>query len=434
MLAATLARAATRLLVAVAARAATALCLVALAAAPSAADEATERPAVVEELPLLERAHLTGEWGGVRQRLAEDGFVPYALYTGSMWSNVGGGIRTGTEFNGYLDTGFGLALGDQGMWEGLKLQASLHWFQGRSPSTELVGVNLSQAVNPWEASNAIRVFDLYLAQQIGDHVTIRAGQLAIDSFFMISKYASMLLNAAFGDLPSQNLNLDVPVYPVAGPGILTTLKLDDGVTGHLGVFTADTPDDTSGFHGLDWKLGNNAGYAAMLEVKYAASPAGLPGIYTLGGYVAAAHAQFGSDEALETKWSGWVMVDQALLVDVQGQPTVGGFARFSYTPDDDRNVITYYADAGLNVFGPIPGRADDVLAVGGSVMRFTEAYIDSAEGPGAGTPAGEAVLELGYQIAATPWLVVQPDLQYVIDPEFADRDATVLGVEMVVTF
>ena len=45
------------------------------------------------------------------------------------------------------------------------------------------------------------------------------------------------------------------------------------------------------------------------------------------------------------------------------------------------------------------------------------------------------MLELTYQIAATPWLAVQPDLQYVIDPVAAGaEDATVVGLQMVVTF
>jgi porin len=410
------------------------LVAVVLAASPSAADDAEERPSVLEDGPLLERPHLTGGWGGLRQRLADAGFVPYLQYTGSMWSNVGGGIRTGTEFDGYLDTGFGLDLNTIGLWDGLKMQASLHWFQGREPSAELVGVNLSQAVNPWEASNAIRVFDLYLSQKIGDAVTLRAGQLAVDSFFMISKYAGMLLNAAFGDLPSQNLNLDVPVYPVAGPGIYASAKLGDDFTGRLGLFSADTPEDRAGFHGLDWKLGHDAGWATLFELAYKARPAALPGTYTLGGYAAAAHAQFGNDDPLVGKWSFWLMVDQALAVDAKGDPSVGGFVQFSYTPDEDRNVVSYYAGAGLNVFGPIPGRDDDVLAFGGSVMGFTDAFLESAEGPGPGASSSETVLEIGYQITATQWLVVQPDLQYVIDPQFAEHDATVLGVEMVLTF
>lgn len=401
----------------------------ALGVACARGDDATEQPS------LLERDQLSGDWGGSREDLKAYGIVPYLLYTGSMWSNVDGGIRTGTEFDGYLDFGFGLDLGTLGLWDGLKLQASWHWFQGRSPSTELVGVNLSQAVNPWEASNAFRFFNLYLSQSFGDQAELRIGQMAVDSDFMVSRYAATMLNAAFGDLPSQNLNLDVPVYPIAGPGIYATGPLGSALIGRLGFYTADTPPDTAGNHGLEWKLGNNAGYAAFAELSLNASPAALPGAYTLGGYFASVRQPaLDGRGTVHAQWMGWVMVDQALRVDEQGNPQVGVFARFSYAPNDERDVAEYYGDAGLNVFGAVPGRPKDVLGFAGTVLRFTDDFLANPPASTTLQAGGEAVLELSYQINATPWLVVQPDLQYVIDPVAADENATVIGLEMVLTF
>lgn len=395
-------------------------------AGPAAAQDATESPS------LLERERLTGDWEGLRPRLREHGFEPYLVYVGSMWSNVDGGIRTGTEFDGYMDLGFGLDLAKLGAWDGLRFQASWHWFQGRSPSEILVGVNVAQAVNPWEASNAFRFFDLYLSQSFGDDGVVRAGQLAVDSDFMVSRYAGTMLNAAFGDLPSQNVNLDAPVYPVAGPGVYATSAFGDGLAGRVGVYTADTAPDVSGNHGLEWRLGNNAGYALFAELTASAAPGGLPGAYTAGGYVASVRQEkLDRSGLVYLQWSGWIIVDQALLVNAKGDPQVGVFGRFSYSPEDGRDFVTVYADAGLNVFGPIRGRPDDVAGFAGSVARYSDAFIDSMAPPS----AGGAVLEVTYQIAVTKWLVVQPDLQYVIDPvEAGARNATVIGLQMELTF
>ena len=318
----------------------------------------------------------------------------------------------------------------------MHLQTSLHWFQGRSASAELVGVNVAQVVNGWEASTAFRVFDLYLAQRFGDGGVLRAGQLAVDSDFMVSRYAGTMLNGSFGDLPSQNANLDAPVYPVAGPGIFASSPLGSTLTGRLGLYTADTAPDTAGNHGFAWRLGNNAGYVAFAELTANAAPLALPGAYTVGGYVASVREPKLDDSGLVyTQWSGWLMVDQALRVDQKGEPVVGVFARLSYSPDDGRDLVSVYADAGINVVGPFASRPDDVLAFAGSVVRFTDAFLRTRPSD----PGGEAVLELSYQIAATPWLVVQPDLQYVIDPvateaAAAQPSATVLGLEVVVTF
>jgi porin len=400
------------------------IALVALATHAGAQD-ALEQPG------LLEQDKLSADWGGLRSRLIEHGLEPYLVYTGSMWSNLGGGIRTGTEFDGYLDVGFGLDLGKLGLWEGLELQASWHWFQGREPSRELVGVDLSQAVNPWEASNAIRFFDLYLSQRFGADGVVRAGQMAVDTDFMISRYAGVMLNAAFGDLPSQNLNLDVPVYPVAGPGVYVAGSFADGLAARFGAYTSDTPADVAGYRGLEWKLGNSAGYAFFAELSASASPAGLPGAYTVGGYFASVRQPsfHDPDDLVYAQWSGWLIADQALAVDDQGDPKVGSFARISYSPDDGRNVASIYADAGLIVYGAVPGRPDDALGFAGTVLRFTDDFRAST-----GEGSGEYVLEATYQIQVAPWLVVQPDLQYVIDPVFAADDATVAGLEVVVTF
>jgi porin len=395
-------------------------------AAPAFADEATESPSLLEQIVPGGRV---GDW---RRSLVDRGFTPYLVYTGSMWSNVSGGIRTGTEFDGYLDTGVGVDLATLGAWRGLALQASLHWFQGRQPSAVLVGVDVAQGVNPWEASNALRVFDLYLSQRFGDDGILRVGQMAVDSDFMQSRYAANMVNAAFGDLPSQSVNLDVPVYPVAGPGIYASSKLAESLTGRIGAYTADTAPDVSGNHGFEWRLGNNAGYALFAELTASASPGGLPTAVTVGGYGASVRQRkLVGDGLVYAKWSGWLIVDQALQVDDQGNPVVGVFARFSCSPEDGADVVTLYGDAGLNVFGLVRSRPADVLGLAGSVARYSDAFRESRQLPS----GGAAVLDLTYQIAATPGLVVQPDLQYVIDPIAAGaNDATVIGLEVVVTF
>jgi len=408
--------------------------IAALLAAGLATPRATAQDAIEQPL-VLDREHLTGDWAGWRTTLDDHGLEPYLVYTGSMWSNVAGGIRRGTEFDGYLDLGFGLDLGKLGAWGGLELQVSGHWFQGRKPSAELVGVNVAQAVNPWEAANAIRVFNLYLAQRFGTGGVVRIGQMAVDSDFMISRYGSTLLNSSFGDLPSQNANIDAPVYPLAAPGVYASSPLPGDLTGRIGFYTADAGDDVAANHGFGWQLGNDAGYVVFSELALQAAPCSLPGVYTVGGYYASVRAEkLVGTGLVYGQWSTWLMVDQALQVDASGDPVVGMFARFSYSPDDDRNAVGIYADAGLNVFGPVPGRPEDVLAFAGSVGRFTSSFRSTQQPPEGLGRGGEAVLELTYQLAATPWLAVQPDLQYVIDPFTAEDDATVIGLEMVVTF
>lgn len=415
------------------------LALVALLAAALLGDPGA---AIADDAP-PPAGQLTGDWNGLRPRLVASGLTPSLVYTGSMWSNVAGGIRTGTEFDGLLQLALTFDLGKLGLWRGLGFQSSANWFQGREPSEILVGVNVSQAVNGWEASNAIRAYELYLFQSFGDDGELQVGQLSVDGDFMASRYAGLFVNASFGDLPSQNLNLNTPTYPLAAPGVYLTSSLTSSlpsslvgdVVGRVAAYTADAGDDVASNHGFGWALGNNAGYAFFAELACGFAPAARPGQLTLGGYYASLTApKLDGTGVVHSLGSAWVMLDQALQVDTAGNPMVGVFARFSYSPPNGRAYAELYADAGLNVFGPIPGRPGDVLGLSGGVVRFTDDAIRAAASFDATPVGGEAVLELTYQIAATPWLVVQPDLQYVIDPVTTGRNATVIGLEVVTTF
>ena len=403
-------------------------CGSAVATAARADDAGADATALTDD-------HLTGGWGGQRKKLEDAGVEPSLVYTGGMWSNVHGGLRTGTEFLGYLDLGFSFDLAKLGAWPGLGFQASLHWYQGREPSQVLVGVSLAQAVDQYEAASTIRAYNLYFTQQIGADVQLEVGQMAVDTDFMVSRYGVMFVNASFGDLPSQNLNLDAPSYPVAAPGVYFKSALSESITSRLGLYTADAGPDVASNHGFDWQFGRNAGCTTFAEISLDATPGGLPGAYTVGGYYANIRKpQIDGTGFVYGQWSGWLMVDQALRVDAAGDPAVGVFARFSYTPADERSIVGVYGDAGINVFGPIAGRPKDVLGFAGSVLRLTPDVLRQDEAAGVVSSGGEAILELTYQIEATPWLVVQPDLQYVIDPLAADSDATVLGLQVVATF
>src|SRR5262249_30637480 len=116
-----------------------------------------------------------------------------------------------------------------------------------------------------------------------DRFVVQPGQIAADTDFMISRYGGLFLNAAFGDLPSQNLNLDAPVYPLAGPGVFLSGRPNEWLTSRFGAYTGDAGDDVAGNHGFGWRLGNNAGYTFFTEIAAAAPAGGPPGTDTPGG-------------------------------------------------------------------------------------------------------------------------------------------------------
>jgi porin len=97
------------------------------------------------------------------------------------------------------------------------------------------------------------------------------------------------------------------------------------------------------------------------------------------------------------------------------------FFRGGFAPSD-RNLISFYADAGFGIKGPLAGRADDTLTFGASYARISKdaAALDQDTVIINGSPypirSQEMIFELSYQVQIAPWWTLQPDLQYIVHP------------------
>ena len=87
----------------------------------------------------------------------------------------------------------------------------------------------------------------------------------------------------------------------------------------------------------------------------------------------------------------------------------------------DRNVIDFYLDAGLTYKG-IFGRKDDLFGIAFAYDRIAGPARaldrDTAAFTGTSYPvrSREMVVEITYQLQATPWCQLQPDFQYIVNP------------------
>jgi carbohydrate-selective porin OprB len=99
---------------------------------------------------------------------------------------------------------------------------------------------------------------------------------------------------------------------------------------------------------------------------------------------------------------------------------------FTFAPSD-RNTLPFYFYAGLVYHGLFPGRDSDVTAFGLAYGKFSDDL--------AGQDF-ETVLEWTHEFVITPWLSVQPDVQYIIKPSgmCTIPNALVLGVALAINF
>ena len=382
----------------------------------------------------LEREHATGDWNGARTRLHERGVDPFARYVSGVWGTAKGGLKKSARYEGYAEWGLDSDLEKGIGWTGGLFHAKWIWYHGGQPNEELIGASSAAGASNLEANRAVRFYTLYLQQTALDGaLRFKAGQLAADDDFFVSKWASEFANSSFSDFTLLGAGFDSPVYPVAAPGVYASANLHDRVSIQLGVYTADVGSDKSRNWGFNWEF--SAGAALFAEAALHARPFGLEATLTFGALVNTSDQENFEDGGRDRGLYGFYAVwDQTLLNDDEGEPHLGIFFRTLISPQSELATLRRLFQGGIVWRGPIPGRPDDVAGVAAAwveaqsdfrnVARQTEGLINDEQG----------IVEIMYRTQLTPWLSLQPNLQVIIDPALARSTALVLGLRATIDF
>ncbi|ATU74313.1 carbohydrate porin [Komagataeibacter xylinus] len=422
-----------------------------------------------QDTPSAAGGSLLGDMGGLRPWLARYGMTLGIQDVNELWGNATGGIASTSGDGRGAGTGasyIGVTMPD--------LTADLEKLMGLVGGTfnvsalQIRGRAITQdhladfnPISGFEADRSTRLFELWYQQSfLKDTLDIKIGQQDLDTEFLISDYASQYLNASFGWPmgPSANLYAGGPSWPLAAPAIRLRYRpggnytvmfaaSDDnpsgnrdsnvfGVTSNPADPTSQTMNDGSG---TQFNMGTGA--LLITEIQYALNPrsgdrpgavrhAGLPGVYKLGGYYDTARfpdyrynmqgqslgAYGGTPRWDRGNWLIYGIVDQLIWrPSPEGARALGVFVRATGN-SGDRNIISFAIDAGLNLKAPFAGRTNDTLGLGWGIGRATSGVRAYDRARGALVQGNENHFELTYQAQVTPWMVLQPDFQYVLDP------------------
>ncbi len=442
--------------------------------APVPGPTSAPSPATPPATGLFDQPNLLGDFGGARSDLAKRGISFGLQETSEVLGNPAGGVRQGVVYEGLTQASVGFDLGRLIGLDGGIINASAFQIHGRGLSGNDIG-NLNN-VSSVEATRGTKLFEWWYQQSFAGGVDVRIGQLAADQEFLLSQYSGGFLNStSFGwpELPSADVPAGGPIYPLATPGVrarwfatgaLTLLGgLYDGNPAGPGAGDPQARDGSGTLFRID------DGVFAIVEAQYAVNsgdhPHGLPGTYKIGawfvsqgtfsqrldntGMSLASPSSDGQARKLNGDASFYAMGDQ-LVYREPGTADQGAavFGRVMAAPGD-RNLVSFFADAGATYKGLIPGRDIDSIGLGVSVTRIGNAArrLDedtrSFSGLNAPIRGSEKVLELTYQCQAAPWLLVQPDAQCIfdvgagiLDPRQPGRvvgDALVLGLRLGIT-
>lgn len=416
------------------------------------------------------RNTLTGDWGGLRGQLAQEGVTVTLTYTGDLLSNVLGGIKRGTTYGGMVEPQVDLDLEKLLGWKGATFRASLLQIHGEPLSPGYLG-NL-MPVSEIEARTTIRLYNFWLQQQAwNDRLSVRVGLFTADEEFFVSDVSDVFVNSTFGweGWPGDELPGGGPAYPLPAPGIRLKATPAEGLTLLGAVFSGDVTGH-NGNNSLSFVppagtvISFSGGAFFIAEADYAVNHgkgAGLPATFKLGGWyhtsgrfadqrLAANGVSLASPLAAggplnhKGDWGAYGIMDHMLYREAGTQDQgLSMFARAAGSPGD-RNLIDFYGDTGLAYRGLLPDRPRDItgLAVAflhiGDSARELDRDIRFFTGDYAyPIRTHEIALEATYQAPLTPWLTMQPDMQaifnpggHVLNPDGRiRRDALVIGIQ-----
>ncbi|WP_340313622.1 carbohydrate porin [Rhizorhabdus argentea] len=427
--------------------------LVSPALAESPAAQSDDANAIIARQSVATPGTLTGEWGGLRSRLRDDGVDLTGGYVSESAWNVSGGQRNEVRETGQFTFGATVATDKLLGVAGGTFQATITYRRGKDLGAAAgLGV-LQQVQEVFGRGNTWRVTQFWYQQSFaGDLINLKFGRLTQGEDF--AAFTCELQNLSFCGSPPGNLAGDYWYnWPISQWGARLRIK-HDSLYAMVGAYEVNRhnldKDFTVGhFHGASGVLiPFEAGYTPQIGSR------GLPGAYRFGGWYNTANAD---DVALDINRGNRVVTGLAPLrrngrygffaqfrqqftgtveETPSGPRTSRGLVGFLNITQTDRKTTATDNQIAAGVFytGLIRSRPKDEFAL---AIARTNVNARSLLGftPGAPRPNAEYATELAYRIQAVSWLSVRPNVQYIVDPggfELA-KDVVVLGIKASLT-
>jgi porin len=365
----------------------------------------------------------------------QQGVTFAAEYTGEVFGNLTGGIKTGVTYEALLKVALQLDLGRIAGWNGATIYGSMFYPHGEGLTNRFTG-DFNRLSNI-DAYDSVRLFELWFQQKIGgDQFSLRIGQMSADVEFYQSASSNLFINSCFGTFPTIAFGTNLPVYPVGGIGARIDYRPNSNFALRAGLFDSDPGiQNLNDKHGTVFHLNPNAGLILIAEGVYQTKPTpancGIVGTYTLGGYYDS--RQFSGDfvhRAHSANGGFYAIADQIVY---RAEPYVDekssdrGLSIFSScaVAPGDRNPVSFYLDGGFDYIGLVPGRANDVIGV---AVSYTKIGDDVVRNSAVVHSGHETVIEASYRIQLNDHFYLQPDVQCILHPgAFGEHPNTLVG-------
>ena len=325
-------------------------------------------------------------------------FTFEASYTGDVVANTLGGIKKGTSYLGKGNIGILFETEKANFWKGGSFKIGIENTHGDSPSANLIGDYM--VASNIEAGNHTYLSELWYTQKI-EKITLQAGLMNLNATFAATDNASLLVNSAFGISPTISGNMHVPIFPMNGLGFVFSLDINDQLCLSAGVYDGQLTDWDKNPYNIRWHVDENE-FLGILEThsSYKLFPR-LSSDIKLGGYYRQNIAT--EMETFEKNYGIYLSYEQEILHTEKG-PNLDLFTQLGIAPAY-LNHNNIYLGFGCHTIRFWSTRPNDEASFGVAMAHFGNKQ------------KTETNLEVTYRFQFLHNIYLQPDLQYIINPE-----------------
>jgi porin len=403
--------------------------------------------------------HITGDWGGYRERLFASGIEVFGFYNSILNGNVSGGIHPGHAT--YVDDawlGFKFDLEKLVGWRGGLFVVSGINRNGDDLTKKYVGSIFStqQSVGGQRPF----LYQVYLQQKLLDgRLRAKVGRFAASDDFNASPlYGYSVNNGINGDIRNVLFDTRFSAYPFAVWAAALLYDPTPEFNAKFGIFQTSSRMFENDDNGLNWGIEGKDGYTAIFQFGWspkffkrpvfttaadakspdAVASKGMPGHYWIGFTYSQWNFYPRFAGGFEDHSYGfYVHADQMVYQESPGSDQgLTMFVASGYYPQTEISIVPFQVNIGLNYQGLFPCRDRDHTMLHFIYGDLSRDYALSVRKPGGHLADSEKVLEVAHRFQLTPWSYFQPDIQYVIDPGGTGdiSNALVIGAQMGFTF
>lgn len=399
-------------------------------------------PAVLQAQD-VDYAHdtLSGDWGGARQTLHDDGIDLNFGYVGEFAHNASGGLRQRDAYADQLHVGADFDFGKLWNWQGGSFHIAINQRNGDLLDNKAGLGTLFETQEIYGRGHVARLTQFFFEQKLWDNlVDVRVGRMVPGgggARFMAFDCEFQNLIAC-GSLPGYISN-GWYTSPIGQYGAVVTINPSPSWYVRVGALDSNARN-LENSQGL--KIQTPGGWKntmALGEIgwKSELGPQKLPGSFAVGGWHNNANypdlftdtrgrplafsADDGAQPMMDSSETGsYVMARQQVTRDDHG----GGLTLFGnlIQADSDTDYADQIAEVGALYNGPFASRPDDRISLllararvsGRAADRVRLENLDAAQ-PQA-VPGYEYTYELNYKLAVLPGVYLMPNYQYIRHP------------------